>query len=112
MIRFEYIRQKSISGEALVSPHKTFTPKSKQSEETNMLNVEGLMASAFSNAVENPENINEDGSLNWNFVEADVWMDLSENLGQQVLTEDIYPTFDDLATEYLHKTGAYMEEGV
>ena len=42
-----------------------------------MLNVEGLMASAFSNAVENPENINEDGTLNWNFVEADVWMDLS-----------------------------------
>jgi hypothetical protein len=112
MIRFEYIRQKTITGGAIVSPHKPFTPKPTQSEETNMLNVEGLMASAFSNAVENPENINEDGTLNWNFVEADVWMDLSESLGKKVLTEDIYPTFDDMATEYLHDTGAYLKEGV
>ena len=33
-------------------------------------------------AVNNPENINEDGSINWNFVDADIHLDNSEfNLG-------------------------------
>lgn len=33
-------------------------------------------------AVKNPENINEDGSINWNFVDADIHLDNSEfNLG-------------------------------
>lgn len=26
-------------------------------------------------AIANPENRNEDGSVNWNFVDADLWMD-------------------------------------
>jgi len=26
-------------------------------------------------AVANPENLNEDGSINWNFVDSDLWMD-------------------------------------
>ena len=26
-------------------------------------------------SVANPENRNEDGSINWNFVDADLWMD-------------------------------------
>ena len=25
-------------------------------------------------AIENPENINEDGSTNWNFVDSDLWL--------------------------------------
>ena len=29
-------------------------------------------------AVNNPENINEDGSVNWNFVDADIHLDNSE----------------------------------
>lgn len=29
-------------------------------------------------AVKNPENINDDGSINWNFVDADIHLDNSE----------------------------------
>lgn len=31
---------------------------------------------AFNAAVANPENVNEDGSINWNFVHADMFLDL------------------------------------
>ena len=99
MIRNEQSPETQSSDTSYSIITQTFNLKNQRS--TNMLNVEGLMASAFQNAIENPENINEDGSLNWNFVEADVWMDMSDSLGRKVLTEDIYPTFDDLATDYL-----------
>jgi len=32
---------------------------------------------SFEKAVTNPENINEDNTINWNFVDADMFMDLS-----------------------------------
>ena len=36
------------------------------------------MKSSFAKAVANPENINEDGSINWNFVDSDIWLDSDE----------------------------------
>ena len=33
---------------------------------------------AFTKAIANPENINEDGSINWNFVDSDIWLDSDE----------------------------------
>jgi hypothetical protein len=33
---------------------------------------------AFAKAIANPENINEDGSINWNFVDSDIWLDSDE----------------------------------
>ena len=35
-----------------------------------------IFARSFNKAVTNLENINEDGSINWNFVDADIHMDL------------------------------------
>ena len=35
-----------------------------------------LFTKSFYKAVTNSENINEDGSINWNFVDADVYMDI------------------------------------
>ena len=36
--------------------------------------VPNATARAFNKAVSNPENINQDGSINWNFVDADTYM--------------------------------------
>ena len=38
-----------------------------------MLNT--VIKNAIMVATKNPENINEDGSINWNFVDSDLWMD-------------------------------------
>lgn len=40
-------------------------------------NVVACFSLAFNAAIINDENISSDGSLNWNFIEADIWMDLS-----------------------------------
>ena len=47
-------------------------------------------------AVKNPENLNEDGSINWNFVDSDLWMDgviTSEN------QTEAYEVFNAVADE-------------
>ena len=33
---------------------------------------------SFKRAIELDENINDDGTINWNFVSADIWMDLAD----------------------------------
>ena len=40
--------------------------------------IHSLLESRFHEAVNNPENINEDGSINWNFVDADCFMALGK----------------------------------
>ena len=42
-----------------------------------MLNLEAKIQETFETAVNDPDNIREDGIINWNFVEADIWMSLS-----------------------------------
>jgi hypothetical protein len=39
-----------------------------------MNKVPNTTARAFNKAISNPENINQDGSINWNFVDADTYM--------------------------------------
>ena len=51
---------------------------------------------SFNRAVENPENINTDGSINWNFVDADLYLDLGAIYSEEYLLE----CFDVLADEY------------
>ena len=41
-------------------------------------------------AINNPENINEDGFINWNFVDYDLWMHLEAvNFTDEELTEGL-----------------------
>ena len=36
---------------------------------------------AFAKAIANPDNINQDGSINWNFVDSDIWLDSNHKVG-------------------------------
>ena len=42
------------------------------------MQINTQLAKAFNKAVTTAENINNDGSINWNFVDADCYMDLSD----------------------------------
>ena len=57
----------------------------------------------FSKAIVNPENCHPDGSINWNFVHADLYLDMSAR-GYDVLdtkqSEQLDTMFDDLADNY------------
>jgi len=53
---------------------------------------------SFHHAVRNPENLDERGRINWNFVDADIHMDAGE-AGQDV-PEEWYGIFNDLADDY------------
>ena len=66
-----------------------------------MLNLHNKIKESFEIAVTNPENLYSDGSTNWNFVEADIWMDLSK---KEINNSDdsISKIFDELATNYLN----------
>ena len=49
---------------------------------------------SFNKAIDNPENLNADGSMNWNFVDADMHIDLSAFYATSYIDE----CFDALAT--------------
>jgi len=49
---------------------------------------------AFNNAVTRAENRNENGSINWNFVDADLWLDGVITKENQT---EAYVWFNDLA---------------
>lgn len=98
-----YVQQIQTDSTALYlsSGTKTSTPNNRRE---TMQNVQNLIKESFQSAIENPENINKDGSINWNYVEADVWLDVSAEVGavtEEVETE-LSPLFDNLATEYLN----------
>jgi|TARA_B110000305_G_C19248339_1_gene543439 hypothetical protein len=40
------------------------------------MQISNEMGRAFNKAITNPENFNEDGSVNWNFIDADCYMDV------------------------------------
>lgn len=55
------------------------------------------MQEAFDKAINNAENFNADGTVNWNFIDADVYMD-TNTYG---MTQDEYiEQFDKLANEW------------
>lgn len=51
---------------------------------------------AFNKAVQNPENL-EDGQINWNFVDSDVYMDV---MPTKETVAEFYEIFNDLADEF------------
>ena len=38
--------------------------------------IPNVLGKAFNKAITNPDNFNEDGTPNWNYVDADVYMDI------------------------------------
>lgn len=53
---------------------------------------------AFEAAVNNKDNLNEDGSVNWNFVDADLWLDgIAAEFGDET---KFYSWFNDLADQF------------
>lgn len=59
-----------------------------------------IFARSFNKAVTNSENINEDGSINWNFVDADVYMDI-----KPINDKEHYKKFNFLADAYCKANG-------
>ncbi len=53
------------------------------------MNISQKMQNSFDTAVNNPENIQSNGHVSWNFVDADVYMDM-----QPIDGEANYETFD------------------
>ena len=64
---------------------------------SNVAKISELIVS-FNNAVRNPENLNENGRIDWNFVDADIHMDAGEV--DKVVPEEWYNVFNDLADEF------------
>ena len=65
-----------------------------------MLNLEAKIQETFETAVNDPDNIRGDGIINWNFVEADIWMSLSPKEISN-LDKSLDTIFDDLAINYI-----------
>ena len=64
---------------------------------SNIVRYQELVVS-FNNAVNNPENLDERGEINWNFVDADIHMDAGE--AGLTLPEDYHIIFNELADEF------------
>lgn len=56
--------------------------------------IYSLLESSMRCAIEREENINEDGSINWNFVDADAYWTCSEFFKD---SETFYEAFDEIA---------------
>lgn len=64
---------------------------------SNVARIEDLVES-FNIAVRSEENLREDGSVNWNFVDADIHMDAGE--AGLSIPEEWFVMFDHLANVY------------
>ena len=58
--------------------------------------IKNDVVEAFNKAVVNPENIHKGGGINWNFVDADLNLDL----GMWYTTEYLYECFEVLVDNY------------
>ena len=65
---------------------------------------------AFNKAVSNRENRNDDYSINWDFIEADIWMDLSMFYDRTEIHNHMTTTFDKHVDGYIamHQLSAQM----
>ena len=61
-----------------------------------MKNLDIKIRKALAVACTAKNNLNEDGSINWNFVDADLWLDNVITTENQVVA---YVWFDGIATE-------------
>ena len=64
---------------------------------SNVAKISELIVS-FNNAVRNPENLDDNGRIDWNFVDADIHMDAGEV--DKVVPEEWYNVFNELADEF------------
>jgi len=62
---------------------------------------ESDIISSFNAALIKKENINEDGSINWNFVDADIYLDLLES--NMTMPPEYPDIFNRLIDEFLAK---------
>ncbi len=68
--------------------------------------MSNIFAQSFNKAVTSSDNINEDGSINWNFVDADVYMDMCVNGSDAGINDkDHYKKFNFLADAYCKANG-------
>lgn len=67
------------------------------------MNISPKMARAFNKAVSLSENLYDDGTINWNFVDADVYSDMagSQGLLSEVDNAAHYDAFHFLADQFL-----------
>ena len=70
--------------------------------------INAILESTMRSAIELDENKNEDGSINWNFVDADVYMDMNQ-LHSSTPDSDHYAKFELLASEYEAKHGVQLQ---
>lgn len=70
---------------------------------SNELMIENTVIAAFNKAVTNPENLNEDevDGINWNYVDADVHMDVAEIMAQDELHFVLGDMIEALIEEYI-----------
>jgi len=73
------------------------------------------MMQAFNAAVTNPENIQSNGSVNWNYVDADVYMAVGpstqglEGAAERSLINSHYAQFDVLCRAYEQANGVQTQ---
>lgn len=65
---------------------------------------------SFQRAIENPENIRPNGAVNWDFVDADVYMDMCEAFGDLSanLRDLYYEEFDWAVEEQIGEIDDYV----
>lgn len=63
--------------------------------------IHALLQVEFDKAVSNTENHNEDGSINWNFVDADCYMSVGKLFKDST---DFYEHWNDLADKFEAKS--------
>jgi|TARA_B110000444_G_C18681011_1_gene519750 hypothetical protein len=72
------------------------------------MNISKEFTTAFELAVNNAENIQRNGYISWNFVDADVYMDMHQ-LHSSTPDSEHYAKFERLASEYEAKHGVQLQ---
>ena len=78
------------------------------------MKVDLKMARSFNKAVSNPENIQSNGHGNWNFVDADVYMDVGPRDvdGNPANNQKHYEMFDVLADAFEKANGKQIQSDI
>ena len=81
------------------------------------MNISKEMAQAFNRAVTNPDNIQSNGAVNWNYVDADVYMAVGpsthglEGPAERSLINTHYALFEVLCNAYEQANGPQVQLG-
>ena len=75
-------------------------------------NIPGFLARAFNKAVSLDENLYEDGSVNWNYVDADMYMSVGprDSDGNPDGNAQYYAWFDALCEAYERANGIQVQQ--